>query len=297
AVKEAAAPVAATVADRFLSALGSAGSNGSKGSNGSNRSNGSNGNVLSNPIMRHPASGEMRTLALRRAQQGIGNYGTQRLVAQLQRSPVIQGECACGGTCEECQEKGSTPVEDTEKTGVVQRQAAIGADSGNTVSSDIIPSDSPGHPLDTGTRSFMESRFGTDFSEVRVHTDTRAAESADALAANAYTTGRDIYFAAGKYAPSSRDGQRLLAHELTHTVQQAESNQVLREAGVLRLSQPDEPMEREAEVVAGSVSQYPLAVARQADAGVPAGSGLEERAARPASKEVIRALEKPDPIA
>src|SRR3569832_1701706 len=116
-IKEASAP-ATTIAGTFLSAVGA------NGSNGSSR------NLLSNPIMRHPASGEMRTLALRRAQQGIGNYGTQRLVAQLQRSPIIQRECACGGTCEECQQKGSIPVEDTEKTEVVQRQAAIGADSG-----------------------------------------------------------------------------------------------------------------------------------------------------------------------
>src|SRR5207302_311031 len=94
----------------------------------------------------------------------------------------------------------------------------------------------------------------------------------------------------------------LLAHELTHTLQQAESNLV--QAGGLRLSQPNEPMEQEAEAIASQitrknasgVSRYPLAVARQADAGVPAGSGLEERATRPASKDVIRALEKPDPI-
>src|SRR5207245_9605637 len=97
----------------------------------------------------------------------------------------------------------------------------------------------------------MESGFGTDFSDVRVHTDTRADESADALAANTYTTGRDIYFAAGKYAPSSRDGQHLLAHELTHTVQQAEGKEpsVLASSteGDLAIGGADDPLEYEAE--------------------------------------------------
>jgi hypothetical protein len=83
------------------------------------------------------------------------------------------------------------------------------------------PADGAGQPLDHSTRGFMESRFATNFSDVRVHTDSDAADSADALAANAYTTGRDIYFATGKYAPASPEGQHLLAHELTHTVQQA----------------------------------------------------------------------------
>jgi hypothetical protein len=67
----------------------------------------------------------------------------------------------------------------------------------------------------------MESGFGTDFSDVRLHTDSGAAASAEAVGANAYSSGRDIYFAAGKYSPGSDEGKRLLAHELVHTIQQA----------------------------------------------------------------------------
>jgi hypothetical protein len=85
---------------------------------------------------------------------------------------------------------------------------------------------SPGIPLDPATRDFMESRFGYDFSQVRIHTDPKAAESARALNAMAYTVGRDVVFGPGRYSPMTSSGTRLLAHELTHVVQQtgSESN-------------------------------------------------------------------------
>jgi hypothetical protein len=79
---------------------------------------------------------------------------------------------------------------------------------------------SPGHPLDTATRDFMEPRFGHDFSRVRMHTDARAAESARAVGALAYTVGQDVVFGAKEYAPASQHGRGLLAHELAHTIQQ-----------------------------------------------------------------------------
>ncbi len=78
---------------------------------------------------------------------------------------------------------------------------------------------SPGRPLESRTRAFMEPRFGLDFSRVRIHTDTKAANSAQAISASAYTLGPDIVFGEGKYAPQTNVGQRLLAHELAHAVQ------------------------------------------------------------------------------
>ena len=78
-----------------------------------------------------------------------------------------------------------------------------------------------GRPMSPGLRLEMERRFGHDFSRVRVHTGDAAAASAEALGADAYTTGPDVVFAANRYAPHTRDGQRLLAHELTHVVQQS----------------------------------------------------------------------------
>lgn len=78
-----------------------------------------------------------------------------------------------------------------------------------------------GYPLDAGTRAQMETGFGQDFSHVRVHTDTQAGESAEAANALAYTVGSDVVFAEGQYAPETSAGQRLLAHELAHVVQQS----------------------------------------------------------------------------
>lgn len=77
-----------------------------------------------------------------------------------------------------------------------------------------------GQPLPRTVRNFFESRFSYDFSQVRVHNDTRAVDSAQALNARAFTVGPDVVFGAGQYAPETNKGRRLLAHELTHVVQQ-----------------------------------------------------------------------------
>lgn len=81
---------------------------------------------------------------------------------------------------------------------------------------------SPSQPLDGPTRELMESRFGHQFADVRIHTGEHAAAAATAINAHAYTVGRDIVFGANRFDPVSRDGQRLLAHELTHVVQQGQ---------------------------------------------------------------------------
>jgi hypothetical protein len=82
----------------------------------------------------------------------------------------------------------------------------------------------PGHALDSATRDFMEPRFGHDFSQVRVHTDTRAAESARAINARAYTVGSDVVFGENEFVPTTYRGRELLAHELAHTIQQRTVN-------------------------------------------------------------------------
>ncbi|MFN0085503.1 MAG: DUF4157 domain-containing protein [Blastocatellia bacterium] len=77
-----------------------------------------------------------------------------------------------------------------------------------------------GEPIPESTRAFFEGRFGRDFSQVRVHNDAQAAGSARAINAKAYTTGNEIVFGAGEYAPETGEGKKLLAHELAHTIQQ-----------------------------------------------------------------------------
>lgn len=112
---------------------------------------------------------------------------------------------------------------------------------------------SHGQPLDSETRSFMESRFGHDFSRVRVHADSQASSSAKSMGAAAYTVGESIIFRADQYAPATPPGRRLLAHELAHVVQQG---------GGVELSQRrldtrsglDESAEREADAAADNVT-------------------------------------------
>jgi hypothetical protein len=126
------------------------------------------------------------------------------------RSGLLQ-RCTATAECEECRKN---------------RRSGVHRSAAGTQPMDGVPETvyetlrSPGQPLDLETRAFMGRRFGHDFSQVRVHTDAKAAESAQAVNALAYTVGRDIVFASGQYAPRTSKQQELLAHELTHTIQQ-----------------------------------------------------------------------------
>ena len=101
---------------------------------------------------------------------------------------------------------------------------------------------SPGAHLDRSTRSFMERKLGHNFGDVRVHADARAAESAEAVNAIAYAVGKDIVFGPGRYTPNTSSGLKLLAHEITHTVQQGSVK-----SSEVKLSPPDGPLEEEAD--------------------------------------------------
>lgn len=126
--------------------------------------------------------------------------------------------CACGGGCPRCQATTAARVDDVLR--------------------------SPGEALPQDARGYFETRFGADFSQVRIHTDAKAAASARALNASAYTVGRDVVFGAGQYQLGSADGQKLLAHELTHVVQSGGT-------AADTLSEPGSAAEREADGVAG----------------------------------------------
>jgi hypothetical protein len=112
----------------------------------------------------------------------------------------------------------------------------------------VVQRKSAGSPLPAPVRSAMESSLGADFGGVRVHADGEAASLADRLGARAFTTGQDVYFAAGQYQPASPLGQGLLAHELTHVTQQRGGRAP---AGIL--DTPGDPYEREADAVARAV--------------------------------------------
>jgi hypothetical protein len=130
-----------------------------------------------------------------------------------------------------------------------------GNDSGKTAVPPIVYQALrlPGQPLDETTRAFMEPRFGYDFSRVRVHTETVAEQSARDINAHAYTAGKDIVFDAGRFAPETRDGQELIAHELTHVVQQNASG-----LAVQRQPAPDPEGERAAAVAEAEAAQLSI---------------------------------------
>ncbi len=166
------------------------------------------------------------------------------------RMPLLQRQCACGGTCASCRDEATKlqtkltidePGDEYEQeadrvadrvmrmaapagqskveTGLLQRRTMDTAplDGAPPIVGDVLRS--PGQPLDAETRAFMEPRFGADFSAVRVHIDAQAAASARAVNAHAYTVGRDIIFADRQHPPRSEQGYRLMAHELTHVLQ------------------------------------------------------------------------------
>ncbi|MEA2490142.1 MAG: hypothetical protein QOH21_1934 [Acidobacteriota bacterium] len=162
-------------------------------------------------------------------------------------APQLARKCGCApgaAHCSKCTEE-SKPA--------LQRKASH-ADGGAARGIPAVVHrvlSSPGRTLDSDTRAFMESRFGYDFSDVRIHTGSDAAASAQAVGAHAYTIGGDIVFDAGKYDPHSAAGRQLLAHELTHTIQQSGVGPSSLDG--IETTSPGDTSEREADDIARDV--------------------------------------------
>jgi hypothetical protein len=157
---------------------------------------------------------------------------------------LIQRQCACGGSagkegeCEECSK-------------ATLQRSALQPGKPSAVPSivhDVLRS--PGQPLDGGARAVLGPRFGHNFSQVRVHTGEKAAASARAIGALAYTSGPDVVFGSGQYAPGSHEGRKLIAHELAHVLQQQHLPGAIQNQGI---SSPSDPLEQEAERVSEQV--------------------------------------------
>lgn len=112
--------------------------------------------------------------------------------------------------------------EKKEETHVQRKKSNNSKDISSDTSMIGEATQSTGQPLDATIRNFMEQRFGHDFSQVKIHTDDKAIASARAVNARAFTLGQDVMFGSAQYSPKTRSGQQLLAHELTHVVQQDE---------------------------------------------------------------------------
>lgn len=204
----------------------------------------------------------------------------------------LQRKCACGGApgvsgeCEECRES------------QLQRKAA--ATTPDTVPHDVdVTLRAPGEPLDADAREYMENRFGHDFSQVRVHTDSRAADSARAVDALAYTVGRDVAFAPGQYAPKTSAGRRLLAHELAHVLQQSAG--ITARQSRLEIGAPNDAAESEADRIAERVTGAAAPTGRLEVAQAPARvrrapaaqAQTETEACEPAIQNDLKALHQP----
>lgn len=170
----------------------------------------------------------------------VGVQAHKRAQTQAPRAHVLQRKCACGqhgspsGECEERKKK---------REGTLQRAAAGPSATGvPAIVHEVLRS--PGQPLDSAARAFLEPRFSHDFSAVRVHTDPEASDSARAVNALAYTVGHNVVFAAGQYSPRTRSGSKLLAHELTHVRQQAGPTSIPHAA--LKMGAQNDQAEREA---------------------------------------------------
>lgn len=167
-----------------------------------------------------------------------------RLFASSMRMAPVLRRCACRGKGGDCQER--------REHGGVRRSASAPSAPGLAPPLVHAVLRSAGRPLHDGTRAYMEPRFGHSFAHVRIHADARAAESAAAAQANAYAVGRDVVFGAGKYAPGSAEGRRLIAHELAHVVQQSGGGEAACTSS-LEVGAPDAAEEREADSVANSL--------------------------------------------
>jgi hypothetical protein len=173
---------------------------------------------------------------------------SEQVAVQTMAKPTITSvasgllqRCTATTECDDCRRK---------REAIMQR-AAVNSSPANEVPPIVHEVlHSQGQPLDATTRAFMEPRFGHDFSNVRVHTDAKAAESAQKVNAHAYSVQHNIVFDTGRFAPETSKGRWLLAHELAHVVQQSGSRVMLQKLGA-----NESALETQADAAANAVLQ------------------------------------------
>ncbi|MBE2266815.1 MAG: DUF4157 domain-containing protein [Anaerolinea sp.] len=143
--------------------------------------------------------------------------------------------------------RANAPQLDDEDENAVQRKSTDAPTVSPTLESDIARMQHGGRPLDPAARGYFEPRFGADFSHVRVHDDAEAARAADSINAQAFTQGEHIFFNSGRYQPGDTPGRSLLAHELTHTIQQGAATPAAPQAKALLRSPKANVIQRQEE--------------------------------------------------
>jgi hypothetical protein len=174
--------------------------------------------------------------------------------------PFIQrkASCVCGGSCPRCkQQSANLPISQPNDASEIEAdrmaekvmrmpksQTSVSSDAGNQKSGNTfsqIRPQSEGKPLPESARAFFEPRFGQDLSGVRVHIDATAASQSERLNAEAFTVGNHIMFGPGRFNPDSEQGRFLMAHELTHYIQQQRSGPQVNRRLVVNSSHPSGP--------------------------------------------------------
>jgi hypothetical protein len=188
--------------------------------------------VIQNRRLFHPMNEAQRVTSMYRLQQQYGNRFARKVIA----GNTVQMKLRIGQP-DETYEKESNLMADQvtrtpeprgqrqpleEEDELVQSKRITGIETEGTplLEAQIQSLKRRGEPLPETERAFFEPRFGYDFGRVRVHTDVKSSETAKMLNARAFTTGREVVFGAGQYSPGSEKGRKLLAHELTHVLQQ-----------------------------------------------------------------------------
>jgi hypothetical protein len=179
------------------------------------------------PVVQQKKISNIQRLSTSKEDEKLGTNEARMLKdKEIQRQPMQAGEDMEKEKLKGVQKKEDPLKEDEEvkSSNPVQRKAEASSSVASTAISKQIESGAgKGSPLSKNALHEMNSSFGVDFSDVRIHKDASAADMSKELQAQAFTYGRDIYFDEGKYNPESRDGKLLLAHELTHVLQQNEN--------------------------------------------------------------------------
>lgn len=200
-----------------------------------------------------------------------------KMTTQLQTaSKALQGrlftDAQCGKLRRKCESCGNHTMAGCECEECGKRNQTLQRKANNPSAASEAPRivhevlRSPGERLDPATRAFMEPRFGHDFSEVRVHTDSRAAESARAVNALAYTVGRDVVFDEEQYSPHDRSSREIIAHELAHVVQQQFQPPTLNS---LKIEESNSAAEHEADQAAQIIGKQGAEIQQSLTIGLP----------------------------
>jgi hypothetical protein len=213
-------------------------------------------------------------------QESLGNQGLLGLLAagRLQTKLAVNQP---GDVYEQEADRVAQEVTSGSAPPAVQRKAA--GESGPATAPPAVNEalGSSGQPLDPATRASLEPRFGRSFEDVRVHTGERATEATGSIEARAFTVGRDVVFGAGQYAPGTQTGRTLLAHELTHVVQQrGEPSGVVQRAGWSDAAAPASPNAGRTSV--GKMLRIPISGLKEGNQDVSVSSETKEAAADPA---------------